>query len=71
MTLALSKDQSCGKFPFLVDFRVGLGFFFRCSMELSDYHLIQDMLGKYREAAECVLIQATCVRHFIQARNQK
>lgn len=28
MTLALSKDQSCGKFPFLVDFRVGLGFFF-------------------------------------------
>lgn len=46
-------------------------FFFRCSMELSDYHLIQDMLGKYREEAECVLIQAACVRHFIQARNQK
>lgn len=28
MSLALSKDQPCGKFPFLVDFRVGVGFFF-------------------------------------------
>lgn len=27
MNLAPSKDQSCGKFPFLVDFRIHLGFF--------------------------------------------
>lgn len=33
-TSLLSKDQSCRKFPFLVDFRVGLRFFFPCTMEL-------------------------------------
>lgn len=50
----LSKDRSCGKFLILVDFRVGLDFS-PCSMELPDYHLIQEMLGKYREEAElCV-----------------
>lgn len=61
MSLALSKDRPCGKFPFLVDFRVGVGFFFSCNRELSDYHVIQELLRKYREEAACVLIPATCV----------